>query len=79
MVALSALCNILESGFKPLACQCTESGGLLRIEVFDPASGQVKLMLAGVSTEQLTSMRAISDFIGELRTEMSAGRRAFAG
>jgi hypothetical protein len=36
-------------------------------------------MISGVSTEQLTSVRAISDFIGELRTEMSAGRRAFAG
>jgi hypothetical protein len=36
-------------------------------------------LLDGVSTEQLTSVRAISDLIGELRTEMSAGRRAFAG
>lgn len=79
MVPVSVLCNIVESGFEPLSCDCTESGGLLRIEVFDPASGQVKLMIAGVSTEQLTSVRAISDFIGELRTEMSAGRRAFAG
>ncbi|WCM49341.1 DUF1652 domain-containing protein [Pseudomonas sp. WJP1] len=79
MVPISVLCNIVESGFEPLSCDCTESGGLLRIEVYEPASGQVKLLIAGVSTEQLTSVRAISDFIGELRTEMSAGRRAFAG
>jgi hypothetical protein len=79
MVPISVLCNIVESGFEPLACECTESGGLLRIEVFEPASGHVRLMIAGVSTEELTSVRAISDFIGELRAEMSAGRRAFAG
>ena len=79
MVPISVLCNIVESGFEPLACECTESGGLLRIEVFEPASGQAKLMIAGVSTEQLTSVRTISDFIAELRTEISAGRRAFAG
>jgi hypothetical protein len=79
MVPISVLCNIVESGFTPLSCDCTESGGLLRIEVYEPASGRVELMISGVSTEQLTSVRAISDFIGELRTEMSAGRRAFAG
>ncbi|EJN31965.1 hypothetical protein PMI35_01131 [Pseudomonas sp. GM78] len=79
MVPVSVLCNIVESGFEPLACECTESGGLLRIEVYEPASGQVKLMIAGVSIEELTSVRAISDFIGELRAEMKAGRRAFAG
>ncbi|MBV6824554.1 DUF1652 domain-containing protein [Pseudomonas sp. PD9R] len=79
MVPISVLCNIVESGFEPLSCECTESGGLLRIEVYEPASGRVELMISGVSTEQLTSVRAISDFIGELRTEMSAGRRAFAG
>jgi hypothetical protein len=79
MVPVSVLCNIVESGFEPLACECTESGGLLRIEVIDPASGQVKLLIAGVSIEELTSVRVISEFIGELRAEMSAGRRAFAG
>jgi hypothetical protein len=62
-----------------LACECTENGGLLRIEIYEPASGRVELLISGVSTEHLTSVRAICEFIGELRTEMSAGRRAFAG
>ena len=79
MVPIAVLCNIVESGFEPLTCECTETLGLLRIEVFEPASGDVKLLIDGVSTEQLTSVRAISELIGELRTEMSAGRRAFAG
>ncbi|WP_419709797.1 DUF1652 domain-containing protein [Pseudomonas sp. NFX224] len=79
MLPISVLCNIVESGFEPLSCECTETLGLLRIEVFEPDSGVVKLLLDGVSTEQLTSVRAISEFVGELRTEMKAGRRAFAG
>lgn len=79
MVPVSVLCNIIESGFEPLSCECTESLGLLRIEIHDAATGRVELLLSGVSTAELTSVRAISDFIGELRTEMKAGRRAFAG
>ena len=35
---ISVLCSIVESGFEPLACDCTESGGLLRIEVYEPVT-----------------------------------------
>ncbi|POF38786.1 hypothetical protein B0D71_29005 [Pseudomonas laurylsulfativorans] len=79
MVPISVLCNIVESGFEPMSCECTESLGLLRIEVYEPVTGRVELLISGVSTAELTSVRAISDFVGELRTEMKAGRRAFAG
>ncbi|WP_338586037.1 DUF1652 domain-containing protein [Pseudomonas sp. MAG733B] len=79
MVPISVLCSIVESGFEPLACECTETLGLLRIEVYERQPRCVKLRIDNVSTEQLTSVRAISDFVGELRTEMKAGRRAFAG
>jgi hypothetical protein len=79
MLPISVLCNIVESGFEPLSCECTENRGLLRIEVRDPVAGRVELLISGVSTAELTSVRAISDLIGELRTEMKAGRRAFAG
>jgi hypothetical protein len=79
MLPISVLCNIVESGFKPLSCECTENLGLLRIEVCDPVTKRVELLISGVSTAELTSVRAISDFVGELRIEMKAGRRAFAG
>jgi len=79
MVPVSVLCNIVESGFEPLSCECTESLGMLRIEVCDPVTGRVELLISGVSTAELTSVRAISDFVGELRTEMKSGRRAFSG
>ncbi|MFU2329502.1 DUF1652 domain-containing protein [Pseudomonas sp. NFX98] len=79
MLPISVLCNIVESGFEPLACECTETLGLLRIEVYEREPRCVKLRIDNVSTEHLTSVRAISDFVGELRKEMRAGRRALAG
>jgi hypothetical protein len=36
-------------------------------------------LINGVSPAELTTIRAISDLVGELRVELSAGRRAFAG
>ncbi|MDB5995323.1 MAG: hypothetical protein JWP42_2459 [Pseudomonas sp.] len=80
MVSVSELCRIVESGFQPLSCACTlNPDGSLRIKVFERATGRIDLLITGVSPAQLTSVRAISNLIGELRTEMRAGRRAFAG
>jgi hypothetical protein len=79
MLPISVLCSIVESGFAPLSCECTESLGLLRIEVYDPVTRRVELLVSGVSTTELTSVRAVSDLVGELRTELKAGRQTFAG
>ncbi|ANH98651.1 Protein of unknown function [Pseudomonas koreensis] len=79
MLAIDDICRIVESGFPSLECECTQVQGLLRIKVYEPDSGRVELLLNGVSPEHLVTIRDISNFIGELRTEMSAGRRAFAG
>ncbi|WP_026145268.1 DUF1652 domain-containing protein [Pseudomonas asplenii] len=74
------LCQIIESGFLPLSCICTANGnGALMIKIFDPVSGRVDLQLNGVAINSFTSVRSVANFIGELRTEMQAGRRAFAG
>ncbi|OLF53217.1 DUF1652 domain-containing protein [Pseudomonas chlororaphis] len=80
MLSMGELRQILESGFLPLSCHCTvNADGSLAIKVFEPHSGRIELLLTGVSTEQLTSVRAVANFVGELRTEIRAGRRAFAG
>jgi hypothetical protein len=80
MVSILDICRIVESGFDPLSCNCTVNpDGSLRIKVFDPATGRIDLLLPYVSPSRLTSIRDISNLIGELRTEMLAGRRAFAG
>ncbi|WP_207849795.1 MULTISPECIES: DUF1652 domain-containing protein [unclassified Pseudomonas] len=80
MLAIDDICRIVESGFPLLKCECTKSEqGLLRIKVYEPDSGRVELLLNGVSPEHLKTIRDVSNFVGELRTEMRAGRRAFAG
>lgn len=80
MVSVPELCRIVESGFQPLSCACTVNpDGSLRIKVFERSTGRIDLLITGVSPAQLTSVRAISNLIGKLRTEMRAGRRAFAG
>lgn len=80
MVPFSELCRIMESGFQPLCCTCIlNDDGSLRIKVYEAATGRIDLLITGVSLEQLTSIRDVSNLIGELRTEMRAGRRAFAG
>ncbi|AXK52335.1 DUF1652 domain-containing protein [Pseudomonas protegens] len=80
MLSTSELCHILESGFLPLSCVCSvHPSGSLTIKIYDADSGRVDLLLTGVSTAELTSVRDISNLIGELRTELRAGRRGFAG
>lgn len=79
MVPIAVLSSIVESGFEPLSCECTESLGLLEITVFDPDTHEVVLLVRNVSTANLATIRDINNLIAELRTEMNAGRRAFAG
>lgn len=80
MVPVQELCRIVESGFHPLSCACTvNSDGTLRIKVYESSTGRIDLLLPCVSPAQLTTIRDISNLIGELRTEISVGRRAFAG
>lgn len=79
MISITEFNRIMAVGFLPLACDCTLNGdGSLRISVFEPVSGRVDLLLTRVSPEGLDSIRSISNLIGELRTELKAGRRGFA-
>jgi hypothetical protein len=79
MMSIIELNRIMASGFLPLACDCSlNSDGSLRISVFEPASGRVDLLLTRVSPQGLDSVRSIANLIGELRTELKAGRRGFA-
>ncbi|MBJ2248255.1 MULTISPECIES: DUF1652 domain-containing protein [Pseudomonas] len=79
MISITEFNRIMASGFLPLACECSlNSDGSLRISVFEPATGRVEVLLTRVSPQGLDSIRAISNLIGELRTEIRAGRRGFA-
>ena len=73
MISILELRHIIECGFLPRSCVCTVNpDGSLMIKVFDPSTGQVELLVTGVSTRNLTSSRAIATLIGELRSEIVA-------
>ncbi|QAY86238.1 DUF1652 domain-containing protein [Pseudomonas arsenicoxydans] len=79
MISMLELRHIIECGFLPFSCTCTANpDGSLMIKVFDPSSGQIELLVTAVTTEKLTSSRAIVELIGELRSEMAARRTSFA-
>lgn len=47
------------------------------IKAFEPSTDRIKLLVAAVATENLTSSREIANLIGELRSEMSSRKTAF--
>lgn len=78
MISILELRNIIELGFLPLRCQCTVShDSSLTVKVFDSETGRVDLLVTGISTVSLISARAISNLVGELRTELVANQTAF--
>ena len=72
------LSRIMASGFVPLSCDCSVNPRFLDHPGLRTGVCRVELRLNGVSPQGLDSIRAISNLIGELRTELKAGRRGFA-
>lgn len=73
MISALELRHIIESGLLPRSCTCTVNPkGALLIKMIEPSSGQVELFVPGVLASALTSSRAISNLIGELRIEIAA-------
>lgn len=76
MISALELRHIIESGLLPRSCTCTvNSKGALFIKMIEPTSGHVELFVPGVLASTLTSSRAISTLIAELRIEMAARRK----
>ena len=79
MISILELRHIIECGFLPHSCSCTVNpDGSLMIKVYEPVSGRVDLLVTAVSTNGLTSSRAIANLISELRSEMAVTARDFA-
>ncbi|MGY2172050.1 DUF1652 domain-containing protein [Pseudomonas gingeri] len=75
MISILELRNIIELGFLPLRCQCTvDQDSSLTVKVFDSQTGKVDLLVTGISSRALTSARAISNLMGQLRGELSANQ-----
>ena len=79
MISILELRHMIECGFLPHSCSCTVNpDGSLMIKVVEPVSGRVELLVTAVSTNDLTSSRAIARLIAELRSEMASRKTAFA-
>jgi hypothetical protein len=73
MISGLELRHIIESGLLPRSFTCSlNPKGSLLIKMIEPSSGRVELFVPGVLASDLTSSRAISNLIGELRIEMAA-------
>jgi len=78
MIPTLEMRRIVESSFGPLKCHCTlNPGGTMTVEVSDPATGQVDLLMVGIDTKPLTTSRAIADLVAELRADLKANQEWF--
>ncbi|MDD0997889.1 MULTISPECIES: DUF1652 domain-containing protein [Pseudomonas] len=79
MISALELRHIIESGLLPRSCTCSVNPkGALLIKMVEPSSGAVELFVPGVRAADLTSSRAISNLISELRIEMATRKKICA-
>ncbi|KTC62664.1 hypothetical protein AO262_02050 [Pseudomonas fluorescens ABAC62] len=78
-ISLLELRHIIEVGFLPLECRCTSTtANELTIEIMDRATG-ANMIVSGIDATSLGTSRAISELIGQLRTEFEVASRSCAG
>jgi len=71
MIYLAQLRAHLERSFSPLACDCSVSGDhSLTVKLYHPASGQVDLVISGLSLDSLRTPEAVAALVEELRYEL---------
>ncbi|MGV8920428.1 MAG: DUF1652 domain-containing protein [Pseudomonas sp.] len=64
--------SIIESAFLPSRCICTVGAdNSLTVQISDPHSGRVDLLVAGISLERLNTSRDICDLVTELRYDLA--------
>ncbi|SEE56518.1 MULTISPECIES: DUF1652 domain-containing protein [Pseudomonas] len=71
MISLAQLRLQLERSFSPLACECTLTGDhSLTVKLYHPVSGQVDLVVSGLSVTALRTPDAVQALVEELRYEL---------
>ncbi|WP_307330397.1 DUF1652 domain-containing protein [Pseudomonas lini] len=66
------LCHVIDSAFLPLSCECrVEPSGSLQIQISEPISGRVELLVTGISASRITGDKAIAQLINELKEELN--------
>lgn len=70
---LAQLRTQLERSFSPLACECALTGdNSLTVKLYHPATGQVDLVVSGLSVATLRTPKAVAALIEELRYELES-------
>lgn len=73
MIYVAQLRMQLERSFSPLACDCTVSGDhSLTVKLYHPVSGQVDLVVTGLSVANLRTPESVAALIEELRYELES-------
>lgn len=71
MTHLAPLRTRLEENFAPLSCECSLNGdGTLTVRLYHRDSGEVDLVVSGMSVESVRSEESIAKLIDELRYEL---------
>jgi hypothetical protein len=75
MLSTLELRNIIESSFLPMRCQCTQAQDKsLTVKVFGQRTDDADLMVTGINVQTLTSSRAISNLVAQLREDLKSNR-----
>ena len=61
---------IVESAFMPLSCCCSHDSSSARIRIYDAATGEARLLVAGIRMSGLGTTKAVSKLVGEIRHEL---------
>ena len=73
MIYVAQLRMQLERSFSPLACDCSVTGDhSLTVKLYHPVSGQVDLVVSGLSVANLRTPEAVAALIEELRYELES-------
>ena len=73
MISLAQLRMLIERSFSPLACECAITGDhSLTVKLYHPGSGQVDLVISGLSIAKLQSAESVAALIEELRYELQS-------
>jgi len=71
MTHLAPLRARLEESFTPLACECSLNGdGTLTVRLYHRESGEVDLVVSGMSLDSVRSEESLAKLIDELRYEL---------
>lgn len=67
--------SIVESAFLPMRCTCSIApDSSMTVQITDPNSEKVELLVTGISLDRLNTTREISELVAELRYDLTHTR-----